>query len=142
MRPRLVLPPHAKGLRIGVVSRTGDLDLTTPLFRSGRGFLIVPEDAPPSTVETVRAGTGTVDLAAALAQLDADVVQAEGGPSLNGALADADLIDELNLTISPQLAGGDGQRVTSGADPESRPLRLAHVLEADGFLFTRWLRAR
>ena len=113
---------------------------TTALFTSGAGFLILPEDAPPTAVDSVRAGVGELDLAAALAQLDADFVQAEGGALLNGALAAADVIDELNLTISPQLAGGDGPRVTSGR-PVSRRMRLAHVLEDDGFLFTRYLRA-
>ena len=48
----------------------------------------------------------------------------------------------MNLTISPQLAGGDGPRVTSGAAQVSRKMRLAHVLEDDGFLFTRYVRAR
>ncbi len=89
----------------------------------------------------MRAGRGDVDLAGALAQLDADFVQAEGGALLNGALAAADLIDELNLTISPLMAGGDGPRVTGGATQLSRRMRLVHVLEDDGFLFTRYLRA-
>jgi riboflavin biosynthesis pyrimidine reductase len=90
----------------------------------------------------VRAGIGEVDFAGALAQLDANFVQAEGGALLNGSLSAADVIDELNLTISPQLAGGDGPRVTSGSVQVSRKMRLAHVLEEDGFLFTRYVRAR
>ena len=88
----------------------------------------------------------TVDLAAALARLRADhgclVAQAEGGATLNGMLAQADLIDELNLTISPQISGGDGARVTAGAGPLMQRMQLAHVLEDDGFLFTRYVRAR
>jgi riboflavin biosynthesis pyrimidine reductase len=135
-------PPRKRGQRVGVVSRRGDVDASTPLFTSGAGFLILPEDAPPTTVDSVRAGTGEVDFAGALAQLDADFVQAEGGALLNGALSAADVIDELNLTISPQLAGGDGPRVTSGSVQVSRKMRLAHVLEEDGFLFTRYLRIR
>jgi riboflavin biosynthesis pyrimidine reductase len=135
-------PPRKRGQRVGVVSRRGDVDASTPLFTSGAGFLILPEDAPPTTVESVRAGTGEVDFAGALAQLDANFVQAEGGALLNGSLSAADVIDELNLTISPQLAGGDGPRVTSGSIQVSRKMRLAHVLEEDGFLFTRYLRAR
>jgi riboflavin biosynthesis pyrimidine reductase len=135
-------PPRKRGQRVGVVSRRGDVDASTPLFTSGAGFLILPEDAPPTTVDSVRAGTGEVDFAGALAQLDADFVQAEGGALLNGALSAADVIDELNLTISPQLAGGDGPRVTSGSVQVSRKMRLAHVLEEDGFLFTRYLRVR
>ena len=70
-------------------------------------------------------------------------VQAEGGPALNGALLAADVIDELNLTISPQLAGGDGpRRHRARRRRSSRRMRLAHVLEDDGFLFTRYVRAR
>ncbi len=135
-------PPRKPGQRVGVVSRTGDVDAQSALFTSGAGFLILPEDAPPTPIAAVRAGTGDIDFAAALAQLNADFVQAEGGAQLNGALSTADVIDELNLTISPQLAGGDGPRVTSGSAQISRRMRLAHVLEDDGFLFTRYLRDR
>jgi riboflavin biosynthesis pyrimidine reductase len=134
-------PPRKRGQRVGVVSKRGDVDATTSLFASGAGFLILPDDAPPTSVESVRAGRGSVDLAAALAQLDADFVQAEGGAMLNGALAAADLIDELNLTISPLLAGGQGPRVTGGVAQLARRMQLAHVLEDDSFLFTRYLRA-
>jgi len=135
-------PPRKAGQRVGVVSRTGNVDVTSTLFTSGAGFLIIPEDAPPTSVDAVRAGVGDVDFAGALGQLSADFVQAEGGAQLNGALSTADVIDEINLTISPQLAGGDGPRVTSGSVQMSRRMRLAHVLEDDGFLFTRYLRAR
>jgi riboflavin biosynthesis pyrimidine reductase len=135
-------PPRKPGQRVGVVSRTGNVDAQSALFTSGAGFLILPEDAPPTPIDAVRAGTGDVDFVAALAQLNADFVQAEGGAQLNGALSTADVIDELNLTISPQLAGGDGPRVTSGSAQISRKMRLAHVLEDDGFLFTRYLRDR
>jgi riboflavin biosynthesis pyrimidine reductase len=134
-------PPRKAGQRVGVVSRRGDVDATSDLFTSGAGFLILPEDAPPTTVDSVRCGVGELDMAGALAQLDVDFVQAEGGATLNGALAAADLIDELNLTISPQIAGGDGPRVTGGAEQVSRRMQLAHVLEEDGFLFTRYLRS-
>ena len=135
-------PPRKPGQRVGVVSRTGNVDVTSTLFTSGAGFLIIPEDAPPTSVDAVRAGVGEVDFAGALGQLTADFVQAEGGAQLNGALSTADVIDEINLTISPQLAGGDGPRVTSGSVQMSRRMRLAHVLEDDGFLFTRYVRAR
>ncbi|MGZ6993331.1 MAG: dihydrofolate reductase family protein, partial [Ilumatobacteraceae bacterium] len=124
-------PPRKPGQRVGVVSRKGNVDSTSALFTSGAGFLILPDDAPPTPIDSVRAGRGEVDLAAALAQLDADFVQAEGGALLNGALAAADLIDELNLTLSPMLAGGTGPRVTSGPTQLARRMRLVHVLEDD-----------
>jgi riboflavin biosynthesis pyrimidine reductase len=135
-------PPKKAGQRIGVVSHRGDLDPSMPLFTSGAGFLILPEDAPPTTIDSVRAGVGPLDLAAALGQLDVRFVHAEGGPGLNGALLEADALDELNLTLSPQLAGGDGPRLTTHASALSRRMDLVHVLEDDGYLFTRWVRRR
>ena len=102
---------------------------------------MLPTDAPEVPVASVRAGVGEVDVAAAVAQLDAHVVQAEGGSTLNGLLAAADLIDELNLSISPQINGGSGPRVTNGAPALSQRMTLAHVLEDDSFLFTRYVRA-
>lgn len=135
-------PPKTPNLRIAVVSRSAEFDFSLPLWTSGRALLILPEDAPDVPVESIRAGHGSPDMPAALAMLDADVVQAEGGATLNGVLAAADLIDELNLTISPLLTGGDGARLTVGAPPLAQRMQLAHVLEDDGFLFTRYLRAR
>jgi riboflavin biosynthesis pyrimidine reductase len=135
--------PRKPGQRIGVVSRTGRIDPTTDLFTSGAGFLVLPEDTgeAPEGVDVVRAGQGDVDLGKVLRGLDAAFVQAEGGSMLNGALAAAGLIDELKLTVAPRLAGGDGPRVTQGAPELRQGLSLAHVLEEDGFLFTRWVRS-
>ena len=137
--------PGKAGQRLGVVSTTGDLDFTTDLFTSGAGFVVVPEDAPELPVDTVRAGRGRVDIALALRRMpdvlgDVRYVQAEGGSRLNAALLDAGVIDELDLTISPQLAGGAGPRVTTGAREIGARLQLAHLLtDDDGFLYTRWL---
>lgn len=135
-------PPATPGLRVAVVSRTADFDFDLPLWKSGRALLLLPEDAVEVPVASIRAGHGGIDLAGAIAQLDAEFVQAEGGPSLNGLLTDADLIDELNLSLSPQIVGGDGPRVTTNAGPVEHRMRLAHVLEHDSFLYTRYLRDR
>lgn len=136
--------PSKPGQRVAVVSRSGDVDHDTELFRSGLGVLIVPTDAPDLPVETIRAGVGGVDLAAALAEIGrrygVDYVQAEGGPTLNAALVAADVLDELDLTISPVISGGDGPRLTTGAPDVLRRMDLAHLCEQDGFLFTRYVR--
>lgn len=134
-------PPRSPNLRLAVVSRTGEFDFEAPIWQSDRSLLILPEDGPDVPVPTIRAGVGGVDLARALAQLDANVVQAEGGASLNGQLAAAGLVDELNLTIAPQLAGGHGPRLLDRAPDLAQRMQLAHVLEDDGFLFTRYVRA-
>jgi riboflavin biosynthesis pyrimidine reductase len=141
-------PPRKAGQRVGVVSNSGRIDATTPLFSSGAGFLIVPESAPETAVDTVRAGATRVDLIQAVSMLsgvvgDVAFAHAEGGPQLNGALATADLIDELNFTLSPQLAGGDGPRLTVGGADLSAAFDLAHlVVDEESFVFSRWVRRR
>ena len=80
-------PPRKPGQRIGVVTRTRRVDLSMPLFTSGAGFLILPGGRAATCRSTRSApASATLDLAAALAQLDADFVQAEGGAALNAAL--------------------------------------------------------
>lgn len=133
-------PPRRAGQRIAVVTNRADLDFSSALFQSGAGLLIMPEDGPDVPVEAIRAGTGVVDLAAACARLDVGVIQAEGGATLNAALADADLIDEINLTIAPLVVGGSGPRLVDGARERRRDMRLVQLLEDDGYLFARWQR--
>ncbi len=143
-------PPKRAGLRVGVVTRTGNVDLDGPLFRSGAGFLVLPEDSPARAeidragVDAVNAGHSTVDLAAAIRRLPGDpaVVHVEGGPSLNGALIRTGLVDELNVTTSPMLAGGDGPRLATTPEAIGQRLTLSHLaIDDEGFVFTRWLRA-
>jgi riboflavin biosynthesis pyrimidine reductase len=135
--------PKKPNQRIGVVSRTGMVDLDSALFSSGAGFLIVPEDAPACRVESVRAGVGELDLVAAMGRLPGNprFVQAEGGPMLNGALATANLVDEINLTTSPQVIGGHGPRLLRGAAALTTRYQLMHLLEDEGFLFSRYVRS-
>ena len=141
-------PPRKAGQRIGVATNSGNVDLESPLFASGAGFLLAPESAEvdETRVEVLRAGRDHLDIAAAMRRIDeivpdAGTVQAEGGPTLNAALAQADLLDELALTISPRLVGGDGSRLLSGAPPLDVRFELAHLLvDDDGFVFGRWVR--
>ena len=68
-------------------------------------------------------------------------VQAEGGPRFNASLLEADLIDEIDLSFSPRLVGGNGARLTAGAPEIDRRFDLAHLLADDeGYLFSRWVR--
>ncbi|WP_144711555.1 pyrimidine reductase family protein [Curtobacterium pusillum] len=69
-------------------------------------------------------------------------IHCEGGPSFFGALAAADLVDELTLTVDPSLEGGAGRRIVRGS-AQTRRMRPAHVLRGEGdVLLTRWVRAR
>lgn len=143
-------PPRKAGQRIGVVTNRGSIDPDDELFTSGAGFVIAPEaaDVDERRVEVLRVGAETVDLAAAIERLhevvpDVGYVQAEGGPTLNAALLEADVIDELDLTIASRLSGGAGPRLTHGADELDRRFDVAHLLvDDDGFVFGRWTRRR
>jgi riboflavin biosynthesis pyrimidine reductase len=134
--------PKKEGQRIGVVTHSGDLDLTSELFTSGAGLLITPTTAPYFDVENIRAGTPDVDLFDALSRFSGDFIQLEGGATLNGAMVSADLVDEINLTMSPLVTGGDAPRLISGAPDLASRFHLQHVLEDDGFVFLRYLRRR
>ena len=87
-----------------------------------------------------------MDLAHALGQLSSRIPAGgwailEGGPSLNGALLDLDLIDEVNVTTAPQFVGGDGQRMIAGAQETAQPFELVHqLIDSEHFVFSRWVR--
>lgn len=142
--------------RIALVTRSVELDFDRDLFAdpASRCLVIAPEDAPAerlaaasAVADVVTAGRGGVDLPAALAQLGAGgarVVLAEGGPSLLGQLAAADLVDELCLTLSPSLVAGESARIVHGPDLPGglAPLHLERVLEQDGVLLLRYVVVR
>ncbi|MGH8777059.1 MAG: pyrimidine reductase family protein [Jiangellaceae bacterium] len=139
---------------IAVVSRRLDFDPDGPLFAGGgeRTILVTTEHAPPDRpaelselADVLIAGTDSVDLGRALAELaDRGLtrVLCEGGPHLLGQLAAAGLLDDLCLTFSPLLRGGDALRALDGPPVPDGGMRLAHILEEDGTLLTRWVAQR
>ena len=137
-------PPARKDLRIAVVTSSADLDYGGRLFASGAALVVTTTDSGPvpAAITVIRAGVHRIDLAAALAELNEGVVLAEGGPRLNAQLIADDLVDELCLTMSPILVGGEGPRVSLGPFGEhNRSMRLAHLATEDDFVFARYVRA-
>jgi riboflavin-specific deaminase-like protein len=135
---------------IAVVTRSCHLDWNSPFFTDAeaRPIVVTTDDADDharrraaAAADVIAAGEGDVDLERALAALGARgarSVLVEGGPQLNAQLADAGLMDELCLTVSPRLVGGDGPRVLAGRQAaEPVALRTMHLLEEDGFYFLR-----
>jgi len=140
--------------RLAIVTARLDLALDEPLFTESvpPPIVLTVADAPADrraatqrVAEVVSFGHGAVDLAAALAWLAeehaARIVLCEGGPSLNGALIDADLVDEWCQTISPHLLSGPSARAAHSATASPRRLEVTRVLEGDGLLFVRSVRA-
>jgi riboflavin biosynthesis pyrimidine reductase len=128
--------------------------------RSGRVPVDIPLcDDPEQTVVVYTAADVTLDpararlevnriepltLAAVLEHLRAHhgvrLVLCEGGPRLLGVLIAEDLLDELFLTFSPLIAGGNGTKhVTEAESPVGPvPLELVRVLEDEDHLFLRY----
>lgn len=137
--------------RIAIASRSLELDETAPLFTATptRPIVYTVEDAPAERIRALEpvadvirfdgevTASGIVDH---LASIGVRTVLLEGGPSLNGAFLDEDLIDELNLTIAPSLVGGTAARVVTLAHQCIRSMRLAHLWEDDGVLLGRYVR--
>ncbi len=140
---------------IAVVTGTLQLDWSSPFFTEAkvRPVVVTMASSDPgarerasNVADVVVAGEDSVDLGETLATLrkrGCRLLLTEGGPTLLGELVAGDLVDELCLTVSPLLTGGDGPRITGQFDLDApRSLSLAHVLEEDGFLFLRYVRAR
>ncbi|PZS19377.1 MAG: pyrimidine reductase family protein [Pseudonocardiales bacterium] len=141
-------------LPTAVVSRSLRLDPAATLFTAASGTartIVITCAAGDSIVraeleqvaEVVVCGGDTVDLPAAraaLAERGLTRVLCEGGPTLFADLAQAGVVDELCLSISPLLSGPGARRAVAGQPWHDAPraLTLAGLLEEDGALFCRY----
>lgn len=138
-----------------IVSGRLALDSEIPLLSEPRTHVAILTPSEASLPQDCRAEIsyvrserdGQLDLPGAMAELykrfGVHTLLCEGGPHLNDQLLAHGLVDELFLTLSPKLAGGDAVsetlRIVSG--PEFDPpleLALAAVLEQDSYLFLRY----
>ncbi|MFI0899628.1 dihydrofolate reductase family protein [Streptomyces sp. NPDC020983] len=145
---------------IAVVTRGLDLDFGSPLFRDPvvPTLVLTGAAAPRERLVAARAAGAEVVVAAdpagdgagvdplrAVAELAARGLPRllhEGGPRLLAQFAAAGAVDELCLTVAPLLTGGGAPRIMNGpAVPGPARFAPGSVLEEDGFLFTRYVRA-
>jgi len=141
------LPPP-----IAVVTGSADLDPGSRLFTDTKvaPIVLTVASAPAERRERLAAAGADVVVLdrltpdALLGELGArglHRVLCEGGPGLFGDLLAADAVDELCLTLSPLLAGGDAGRIARGpAGTPARSLSLVGVAQEDGTLFLRYRR--
>jgi riboflavin biosynthesis pyrimidine reductase len=143
---------QAPAAAIAVVSTSLEVDFDSPLYTEAvtPTITVTCAGAPAERLEAARAagevliaGGDRVDLARAVDLLAASGrgrLLCEGGPKLLAAVAAAGRLDELCLSVSPQLRGGAGLRVLDGpAFPGPVRLTLHTLLTEDGFLFARYL---
>jgi riboflavin-specific deaminase-like protein len=128
-----------------IVTDTGDVPLEEHLIvEGGQEVLILLSDAAPKRVverlstlaPVMRApadSTGAVDLETALRTLKAErgveSLVVEGGPGLNYALISLDLVDELFLTVAPEVLGGCAEQTLTLLRGPTLPDRDRPTLE-------------
>ncbi|MGY1603290.1 dihydrofolate reductase family protein [Geodermatophilus sp. SYSU D00815] len=145
LRGRLGRPPTAP---IAVVSRQASLEPGSRL--AAPPTILVTCAAADAGRRAALAGAGVqvlvrgeddVDLPAALdalAERGLEQVTCEGGPQLLRSALEAGVVDELDLSISPALVGGEVRLLGDTALRDVVRLDLRQVLEEDGMLFTRY----
>jgi len=116
--------------RAVILTNSGDLPLEGNLVRDPRQKVLVflPEGAEKDVEKRVErfaqirrvpaTETGAIDVERALKVMKSDygidVLLCEGGPTLNRTLMEADLVDELFLTIAPVLVGAHNHEDNQG----------------------------
>jgi riboflavin-specific deaminase-like protein len=145
---------QAEAPRLAIVTGSVDLDPATPLFGEAERppIIVTSERADASRLGAVRAagaevvfaGSDSVEMERAMSELGrlgTEVVLVEGGPSLNGQIVAADLVDEVCITIAPTMVAGQAARLAHGREAVRSAFELAHVLELGGDLCCRYVRA-
>jgi len=136
-----------------IVSRSLGLDPASRIFSEARVRPVIITTAAPgfaaerarfdAVSDVIAVGDEQVDLPAAVEALRARGLArllCEGGPSLFGSLLEADLVDELCLTVAPQLNSGDAMRIAHGAAATPRHMQLVEVLSSGSELLLRYRR--
>jgi riboflavin biosynthesis pyrimidine reductase len=135
-----------------IVSGSLDLDPSSDVFARApvRPLVLTSTSARPNAAlakvaDIVVCGSTAVDpvaMVSAFAERQLTRIHCEGGPSLFGSLLAADVVDELCLTVSPLLVGGESGRITTGVVPDPRTMSLAGILRSEDTLLLRYVRAR
>ena len=140
---RVVPDPAKREQRRGARARRGSADgpgqrshaaaLGRGPVHRGPGEVVIftsSEAEPPETatsVEVVR-HERRIDLVEAMRHLRKQrgirAVLCEGGPHLHGDLIEDGLVDEMFVTQSPKLVGGQGPSLVGGLLPNERPLEI------------------
>jgi len=115
------LPAHQK---LVVLSNSGDLGANTQALLDAGNTQIV-----------------TGDVRNIVHDLSGNICVLEGGSNLNNQMLQANLIDEICLTIAPMFVGGTTPRIFEGEWFNHDSWTLAHVCHDSGFVFLRYLRS-
>ncbi len=139
-----------------VVTGSGDVDLSVPVFSAAAPSMVVTTDAGAARLATQRRavpvavpepGNGWIPLRTVLAAAKlapGTLVLVESGPTSTTGFLEEGAVDELFLTSAPLLVGRGGGTLTLGLvegrffPPRARPLRLVSARRGGSFLFLRY----
>jgi len=140
-----------------IVTGSGEVDLAAPVFADGGPVLIATTRAGAARLGKTPAHVGVRELADSGPIRSADLVRlavdesggarilTEGGPNLFGAFLRERAVDELFLTIAPQIAGRSREARRTGLVeaaaflPDAAPrATLSSVKRSEDYLFTRF----
>lgn len=143
-----------------IVTASGAIDLALPVFRSGEVSVLIvttargaqrigQQDMPPSVQLAIVQADSLLSAGAILGAVQrmspSDLLLVEGGPRLMGYFFAEQRLDELFLTLAPQVAGRDATHdrpglVTGQLLAPDRPCwsKLVGVKRAGSHLFLRY----
>jgi riboflavin-specific deaminase-like protein len=133
-----------------IVTRSGRLPIEAPVFSEPEARIVV--FGPPGTdvgevsaqVEVVRLDPGELTLTTAMRRLRGDFgvgsLLCEGGPTLFAEMLQEGLVDELFLTLAPNLTGGGASpTITNGPElSQLLALDLLWAVEHASSLYLRY----
>lgn len=133
--------------RLAIASGSLDLDPAARVFGDPerKPLVLTGEDVDQERLEALEdvadvARLESLDGVSIVGRLnDAKIILCEGGPTLNGHLLSAGVVDEINWTVAPFVAGGDSKTMAHGPtiDP-TLEMRLIRVFRGDRSLFLRY----
>jgi 5-amino-6-(5-phosphoribosylamino)uracil reductase len=137
-----------------IVSQSLDLPSSAPIFadQTHPPFIITAHQDSPRWQENLsrlaqhanvhvvpKASLSGKTIRTALTELGFNKIVCEGGPTLIATLLADAIVDELNLTISPNIVGSAAAAPALGELPKT--LALGALAKAGSHIFTRYFRA-
>lgn len=129
------------------ITRSGNLDYTKPFFTEGKPIVLHPENSQlqtPSNITKI-AFKDWPDALAKLKQEGIEIINVLGGSDINAQLLEADLIDEMFLTLAPKIKLGEETPTMAGGNPLPREkvqtYKLAESHQINDELFIRYTKA-
>jgi riboflavin biosynthesis pyrimidine reductase len=147
-------PSDRPAPRLALVTRSADLEPGARVFGdpSNRPVVLTCQAADPGrraalaeVADVVVVGDSEVDLAAGLdvlRQRGLGRILTEGGPSLLGSLAAADLLDELALSCAPVVVGGGAGRIVATSQMMMSRWQPRGLVESEGTVFAHYVKER